>query len=154
MARRKKCEPGNVVEIALSDDSLSYGLIIEGPLVAFTGAVFSRRPEISSELFDEVVFQVWVMDAAIGKKGWPVIGEVSLGEVSISEAKFYRYDIISKKFFHYVDCMNDIPSTKEGCVGLECAAVWRKDHVEDRLLSNKLGVDCQWEVSLRAENKA
>lgn len=154
MARRKKWEPGNVVEIRLDDGSFSYGLIIEEPLVAFAGATFTTRPEISPSLFNEVAFQVWVMDSAIGKNGWPIIGDVQLNDLSIPCAKFYRYDIMSKNFYHYVDCANDIPSTKEGCVGLECAAVWRKDHVEDRLKAHKAGLECPWEVSLRAESKA
>lgn len=154
MARRKKWEPGNVVEIEHGDGSFSYGVIIEEPLVAFSETTFVERPEITSKLFDKVAFQLWVMNSAIGKNGWPVIGYVQLEELSISEARFYRYDIVSKRFYHYVDCTNDIPSTREGCVGLECAAVWRKDHVEDRLRAHKAGVECQWEVSLRAESKA
>jgi len=154
MARRKKWEPGNVVEINLSDGSFSYGVIIDEPLLAFTKARFTERPEISPELFEDVVFQLWVMNSAIGKNGWPVIGEVSLKNLSISEPKFYQYDLISKRFYHYVDSTNDIPSTRDGCVGFECAAVWDKEHVEDRLLANKTGVDCQWEVSLRAERRA
>lgn len=154
MARRKKWEPGNVVEIGLDDGSFSYGVIIDEPLVAFTDAVFSERPEISPNLFNKLAFQLWVMNSAIGKNGWPIIGDLKLNDLSITEARFYRYDIISKKFYHYVDCANDIPSTREGCVGLECAAVWRKDHVEDRLRAHKAGLECKWEVSLRAESKA
>lgn len=116
-------------------------------------ATFTERPEITTELFGKVAFQLWVMNSAIGKNGWPVIGDVPLKELSISEAMFYRYDIVSKKFYHYVDCTNDIPSTREACVGLECAAVWRKDHVEDRLQAHKEGGVCKWEESSRAENK-
>ena len=154
MARRKKWETGNVVEIELADGSFSYGLIVNEPLVAFTRDTFFKRPEISPKLLNTIAFQLWVMNSAIGKKGWPVIGDVQLKEVPISEAKFYRYDNISKNFYHYVDCINDIPSTREDCVGLECAAVWQKNHVEDRLQSLKAGFECKWEVSLRAESKA
>lgn len=153
MPRRKKWEPGNVVEVELDDGSFSYGVVIEEPLVAFTEATFTERPEITTELFGKVAFQLWVMNSAIGKNGWPVIGDVPFKELSISEAMFYRYDIVSKKFYHYSDCTNDIPSTREACVGLECAAVWRKDHVEDRLQAHKEGGVCKWEESLRAENK-
>ncbi|MFY3775488.1 Imm26 family immunity protein [Marinobacter salsuginis] len=153
MPRRKKWEQGNVVEVELDDGSFSYGVVIEEPLVAFTEATFTERPEITTELFGKVAFQLWVMNSAIGKNGWPVIGDVPFKELSISEALFYRYDIVSKKFYHYSDCTNDIPSTREACVGLECAAVWRKDHVEDRLHAYKEGGVCKWEESLRAENK-
>ena len=152
MTRRKKWEPGNVIEIGLNDGSFSYGVIIEEPLVAFTDATFIERPEISPDLFNKVAFQLWVMNSAIGKKGWPVIGDIQFDD--ISKAKFYRYDSISKTFYHYVDCANDIPTTRDDCVGLECAAVWHKDHVEDRLKAHKAGQECQWELSLRAESKA
>ena len=154
MARRKKWESGNVVEIELTDGSFSYGLIINEPLFAFVGDTFLKRPEISPKLFNTIAFQLLVMNSAIGKNGWPVIGDVQLKEISIPKAKFYRYDIISKKFFHHLDSFNCLPSTRKGCVGLECAAVWEKNHVEDRLQSLKEGLECKWEVSLRAESQA
>ncbi|MGY0217473.1 Imm26 family immunity protein [Endozoicomonadaceae bacterium StTr2] len=153
MARRKKWEPGNVVEIELDDGSFSYGVVVEEPLVAFISNTFAQRPEISPKLFSDLAFQLWIMSSAIGKNGWPVIGDVQLDELLIPEARFYRYDILSKKFYHYVDCVNDIPSTRKRCAGWECAAVWERSHVKDRLQAYKAGLECQWEASLRAESR-
>jgi immunity protein 26 of polymorphic toxin system len=154
MARRKKMDSGNILEIELEDGSLSYGVIIKNPLLAFSSLTFNRRPEITSEIFKNVAFQLWVMNSAIGKNGWPIVGSISVDELSINKPTFYRYDMISKNFYHYVDCVDDIPSTKEGCIGLECAAAWEKNHIEDRLMAFKKGIECEWEKSLRAENKA
>lgn len=154
MARRKKWDSGNVVEIELVDGSFTYGIIVKDPLLAFSCSTFAQRQEISPELFENIAFQLWVMNSAIGKNGWPIVGSIDTETMNISKPVFYRFDMLSKKFYHYVDCVNDIPSTQEGCKGLECAAVWEKGHIEDRLMALKNGVECDWEVMLRAETRA
>lgn len=58
--------------------------------------------------------------------------------------------MISMKFFHYVDCINDIPSTREDCIGLECVAVWERVTLKGDLWFLKKDV----ESSLREEKKA
>ena len=154
MTRRKKWQAGNVVEIKLADGSFSYGLILEEPLIAFSKAIFNQRQIISEKIFEEIAFQLMVMNSAIGKNGWPIIGDLPVNKLSIGNIKFYRYDRISNKFYHYVDSINDIQVSRDECVGLECAAVWSKNHIEDRLYALKNGMECPWRESLRAEKMA
>lgn len=48
----------------------------------------------------------------------------------------------------YDGCDGPLVSAAE-CEGLECAAVWSPEHVEDRLRSHYAGVPCEWALSLR-----
>ena len=153
MARRKNWAPGNVVEISLEDGSRAYGVVVQDPLMAFTRMTWEARPEVSERLFEEVAFRVWVMQYAIGKRGWPIVGHIELNEKIEQQPQFFKRDPITGQFYHYVDCVNDIPVSREECVGLECAAVWDPEHVESRLQDEKLGRPNKWAQSLSAESR-
>lgn len=153
MPRKRNWEVGNVVEVALADGSFAYGVVLTGVLIAFARQTHEVRPEITPALFDPVSFRVWVMKYAIGKNGWPMVGRIEVTPAIASPPTFYRYDMISKKFYHYVDCVNDIPVERKDCIGLECAAVWDPPHVADRLLDEKMGKPSKWVESMKAENQ-
>ncbi len=93
------------------------------------------------------------MKYAIGIKGWSVVGQIILTPKIEDTPKFYKYDQISKRFYHYVDCVNDILVTREDCIGLECAAVWDPHHIAERLLDEKLGRPSKWGEHMKAENR-
>ena len=148
----KKLEPGNIVEIKLAD-GLSYGVIVEEPLIVFFNALFSERPELERILEKPVAFAIWVMNNAIGRAGWPVIGNKKLPKELMIRPTFYKYDVIGKSYSIYTDA-KDIPATKSECLGLEAAAVWSQEHVESRLedfYANKSNI---WVESSRASNSA
>lgn len=132
------------------DGSFSYGVILKEPLLAFSSAIFDQRPEITSENFNNIAFQLWVRNSVRGKDGCPILGNISIYDLIVNKPIFYRYDMISMKFYHYVDCINDIPSTREDCIGLECAAVWERVTLKGDLWFLKKDV----ESSLREEKKA
>ncbi len=153
MPRRKHWDPGNVVEITLADGSLSYGVVVALPLMAFTQNSYENRPEINNEIFDPIAFRIWVMKYAIGKKGWPIVGQIDLVDSLLEKPTFYKYDQIADKYFHYVDCVDDISVKMDQCIGLECAAAWDPEHIEDRLYDLKMGLPNKWVESLKAENR-
>ena len=92
------------------------------------------------------------MKYAIGKKHWPVIGNVELDSDLEKQPAFYMFNIISKKFSHYTNSI-ETEAGLEQCKGLECAAVWDPKHIESRLIDLKNGIPNIWEESLKAENK-
>ena len=153
MNTQKKWLPGNVIEILLEDESISYGLVIREPLIAFSRLTYSTKVEISAELFTDIAFQTWCHNESIGKNGWSIVGYINLSEISLPAENFYRYDPISQEFFHYIDNTNDIPVQREDCIDMECAAVWDKNHIEQRLYALKTGKSCIWLESLKAENR-
>ena len=153
MVPKKNWNPGNVVEIKLEDDSFAYGVVITASLMAFSNKNYSTKQIISNHLFNIDLFKIWVMKYAIGKNGWPVVGQIELTNELLVKPKFYKQDSISGKFYHYVDCVNDIQVKIEDCINLECAAVWDPAHVESRLFDAKKGVKNKWVESLKAKNK-
>ena len=81
------------------------------------------------------------------------VGQIELTPEIVGTPTFYRHDVISGKFYHYVDCVNDIPVRREDCIGLECAAVWTPEQIAERLLDEKLGRPNRSVESTKAENR-
>ena len=93
------------------------------------------------------------MNSALGKKGWPIVGNINLSEELMAVPTFYIYDQIGKSFSIYSDS-KEIPATKEECLDLECAAVWSLEHVESRLADLYSWKNNIWVESLHASNRA
>ncbi len=140
---------GNVVEIPLENGKYAYGVVVNFPLIAFSNLYFDKPQVNFSGVFDDFAFKLWVMKNAIGKRHWHVVGNI---EISIESPVFYKVDMISKCFSHYHESL-ETESSLEQCIGLECAAVWEAEHIEERLLAKSVGKESIWEESLRAENR-
>ncbi|GAB3536006.1 hypothetical protein [Photobacterium alginatilyticum] len=148
----KNFECGKVVQISLSNGKFSYGLVLPEPLVAFSENSYDVPQSDFSEVFGGKLFKIWVMKDALGKNGWSKVGCIEANQIELSEPKFYKFDLISKQFSIYTNG-NEIPATKEDCIELECAAVWSKEHVEERLLALSEGRESKWVRSLSAESR-
>ena len=140
------------MEIRLPDNSFSYGLVLESPLVAFSNRTFKSRQTQFSDLFNDSIFIVWVMKYALGKKGWPKVGKLNSHKLFGRSHTFYKFDSINKSFSTYCNGI-ETPANLEDCVKLECAAVWDSLHVEDRIFANSKGEVCKWSKSLSAEEQ-
>jgi hypothetical protein len=79
------------------------------------------------------------MNYAAKSDKWEIIGNFPIDQSLAIPPKFFKQDVISKKFYIYNDAQ-DIPATKEECVGLERAAVWEPEHVENRLRNYFAGI--------------
>lgn len=132
MPRRSAWEPGNVFEVALSRDGFAYGMVIESPLVAFFDYRFTERPPVTDIVSCPIAFRIWIMRSCLGKGGWPVIGFASVPDALQQSPDFYKFDAITRRFSLYRGHTEE-PATREQCLGLECAAVWSRNHVESRL---------------------
>ncbi len=133
MPRTPYWTAGNIVEIKLPE-GWAYGKAIAFPLMAFF-PVRQKRPADISELQSErYAFRIWVMKYAIGKKGWPLVGNLPVTSEESAEQWFFKKDRISGRLTKYRGAdSKEIPATVADCAGLECAAVWDPVHVESRL---------------------
>lgn len=145
-------ESGKVVEIKLENGKFGYGLVIDDPLVAFSELTFDKRPSDFEQLFRGSSFMIWVMRNALGKSGWTKVCTIELGNVGLTRPRFYKFDLISKQFSIYFDGKEE-PAVQDDCLNLECAAVWSREHVEERLLAISEGRECVWTRSLSAKNR-
>lgn len=150
--KKTRRKAGDIVKIRLEDNGICFAHILEEPLVAFYDRKIAADSEISlNEIVTlPVLFKVWVMNKAVTSGRWEVIGNVSPNEELLKPVKFFKQDRINKKISLYVN-EEDIPATYKDCVGLERAAVWGAQHIEDRLRDHYLGVDNIWVESLKIE---
>ncbi|EKO3866064.1 hypothetical protein QNE33_004655 [Vibrio alginolyticus] len=149
---RKNFDIGKVVEIKLENGLYCYAMVIGEPLVAFSEHFFEEPQSDFDAMFDDSTFCIWVMKNALGGYGWVKVGQINHHPMLNQTHKFYKFDLISKKFSIYSDGI-ETPATREECLELECAAVWEKSHVEDRLLAKSQGEQCVWTTSLSAATR-
>ncbi len=142
--------PGNVVLIPLSDGKYTYGRVINAPLMAFYDLRSAEILPVEEVVKSRVLFKIWVMNSAISKHHWRVLGNLPLENELIAVAEFYKWDMISKKFSVYEGDGQERPATLEECTNLECAAVWSAEHVESRLEDHFAGRENKWVNSLKA----
>lgn len=145
---RGRGKVGDVVKIDLGNDTFGYGRILPEPLMAFYG-LSSRQPKDPTEVIESpVLFTVPVMNYAVKSEKWQIVGNFPLDEALKAKPKFFKQDRQTKQFYIYGD-HGDIPASREECVGLERAAVWDPEHIEDRLRDHFAGVPNKWFESLK-----
>ncbi|NML35505.1 immunity 26/phosphotriesterase HocA family protein [Paraburkholderia antibiotica] len=145
---RGRGKVGDVVMIDLGNESFGYGRVLLEPTMAFYD-LRSREMVAAREVVKApVLFTIWVLNKAIKSEKWEVIGNLPLEDHLKAEPKFFKQDMLSKKFFIYDDVKN-IPATREDCIGLERASVWEANHVEDRLRDHFDDVPNKWVESMK-----
>lgn len=151
MPRTPHWTTGNIVEIRLPG-AWAYGKVIQFPLMGFYAARRERIVGVDSLQGERFVFRIWVVKFAIGKKGWPVIGNLPVSKADSVEVWFFKKDPISGRITKYRSLTSEeIPATLADCVGLECAAVWDPEHVESRLSDEFAGRSSVWVESMKAK---
>jgi hypothetical protein len=130
----RKHKKGAFVRIALADGSLCYGRLLEPPYAAFynyrTTSPDSDLDRIASQ---PILFRIAVRHLALDV--WEIIGRRPLEEHLTQPVVQFMQDI-----GNFRDCVifdtagNERVVAPEECVGLERAAVWEKEGIEQRLL--------------------
>jgi len=155
---RDNSAPGRVARIDLGDGRCAYGRRLLGPSVEFYD--LAGKPGEAVDLLEvvasPVAFTIWVMDYAFRRHGrWELLDVVPLteGERAAVDRRA-KQDPISKALSIYqsdrvAGTFSEIPATTEECAGLEVAAVWDPEHVEDRLRDHFDGRPNVWVESIR-----
>lgn len=152
--KRTRRTVGQVVEIDLGDGLKAYGRVLKEPLFAFYDG-HSRddhRPPIDGIASWPVAFRIWVMNSAITKGRWKVIGSLPVPPEARLKPKFFKQDAINGRLSIYDDDAApsyERPATFAECEHLECAAVWEPEHVEDRLRDHFVGKPNRWVDAMR-----
>ena len=152
--RRKS---GQIVRINLHDDSFVYARVLNEPLVAFYGKIYRKEIEDFSELEAvPIVFTLMVMNHAVTKGRWPVVAKAPLPSQLEVAPRFCKQDArtgaltiyheVSELAPHY-----ERPAKVGECDGLEVAAVWEPEHVEDRLRDHFANRPNKWVEQLKVK---
>lgn len=107
-----------------------------------------------------VAFRVWVMDSAFKPSStWRSIGKLPLRADESPDSRFAKQDPLTGALSIYwkdsaAGTWHEEPATPEECAGLEVAAVWSAEHVEDRLRDHFAGRPDKWSSSMAIDVSA
>ncbi len=133
MARKKWPALGSIVKIPF-DDTQTYARVLESPYVAVFDASGLDDTAIPEILARPVLFFVGVYEDILKQGEWPVIGRAPLGDDELLVPDQFIQDPDMPEDIQIITVEGDTrDATIEECVGLEAAAIWDREHVEDRL---------------------
>jgi hypothetical protein len=136
-----KTKKGDIFEIKLEDGKVAFAQALTSPEFAF----FEELPiDISSS----PLFRLWVHNSAV--KEWTKIGNKELSAELEAEIPRFKQDPINGSLSIYIK-ETESPATYEEIQGLECAAVWEGNHINDRLSDYFAGRKNKWVESMQAK---
>jgi hypothetical protein len=91
-----------------------------------------------------IAFFAAVRDSAVKDGRWPIVGHVPLDGTLVPPPKFIQDPLKPNSFSIYENNGTIISATRSQCAGLERAAVWEPEHVEDRLRDHFAGRVNKW----------
>ena len=140
---------GGIVRIDLGDGFHAYARVLDDASYAIYDCRVNGELPIDRIISSPILFQVAVMDHAVKRGRWVVVGSVPLDDSLMNPQPKFIQDALQKDVFRIYHEGKIRPARKEECVGLECAAVWEPNHVEDRLRDHYAGSRNIWLESLR-----
>ena len=157
-AKRVRRRVGDILKIDLGGGVHSYGQVADEPLVVFFDGAFTEAQPPEQAIGLPRLFFIWVHNDAVKKGIWEVVGNLPLGPKNAVEPYFYKQDAFTGALSLYHSSFADTgwehPASATECEGLECAAVWDAEHVEDRLRDHYAGQLNKWLESLRIDKRA
>jgi hypothetical protein len=146
---RYRRKVGDIVKIDLGDGTNAFGRVLAEPLMGFYGIRSATVPPLEEIVNAPLLFRVWVMNSAISSGHWESLGNLPLHENLQEDQTFFKVDPMTKEYSLYRNG-DETPAERAECLGLEKAAVWSGEHVEDRLRDHFAGVPNKWLTSMTA----
>jgi hypothetical protein len=140
---------GAVLSVPLETSGVCFAVTLPEADFAFFGPT-AAKDAASNKLFTHpVLFRVAVHKSAWVTGRWSRLSKVELPPSLLApEPKFIQDALNPSKFELYIGGVIR-PATRSECEGLEQAAVWEPEHVEDRLRDQLVGVPNIWFEQLR-----
>jgi hypothetical protein len=149
--KRQQWTCGALVTVPLGNGYHSYAQMLERPEYAFFDC--RTKVEMSAEAIvaRPVLFRVWVMRYAYSKGRWQKVGMAAVAAALEQPVVRYIQDSVRPQDIrlHFDDGRSGPLVSVADCEGLECAAVWDPEHVEDRLRDHYAGVPNDWVLLMR-----
>ncbi len=145
---------GAFISICLPDERIGYGRILEKASYGIYDLISDKTiSDIEIIQGSKILFIIAVYDQAVKSGRWQKIGTRPLEDHLTVLPLEYSEDAIKKGSYSIYDPNSGEfkAAVKEDCLGLERAAVWAPEHVEERILdhfNNKENVWLkQWDIS-------
>jgi Immunity protein 26 len=149
MAKRSQRTIGDVVRIDLGAGFHTYARVLQEAGFAFYDCRAQNEVPIAQVVASPVLFQIAVMNHAVTKGRWSVIGHVPPDKAPIKRLPQFIQDPLRPENFSIYENGAILPATRAEAAGLERAAVWDPEHVEDRLRDHYSGRPNKWLESMK-----
>jgi len=146
MKRQRETE-GAILEINIENQYYVYAQILTKGSFAFFDYRTTEKLTDFQVLNDAKVLFILAVNKYVVTKGmWLKVGKLPIREsLQVLPMKFIQDKLKPENFELYDPNTGEItPTTKDKIIGLERAAVWADNHVEDRIRDHYLGVPCIW----------
>jgi hypothetical protein len=140
---------GDFVLIPLGGETYGYGRVLPDAVVAFYDAFDRGKKSVDELPGSKILFRIPVMDHAIKNCRWPVIGHLPLEQGLRQPARFFLVDKLKKGDYRIYENGVIRRATRQECIGLENAAVWEPEQVEDRLRDHIAERPNKWVEALK-----
>lgn len=141
---RKRITPGDVVEVRLSDTTHSYARVLTHASYGFYDFCGAEEPDLQRIVELPIIFFAAVRDSAVKSGRWPIRGHVPLDGKLVPPPKFIQDPLQQNSFSIYQNDGTISEASRSQCVGLERAAVWDPEQIEDRLQDHFAGRSNKW----------
>jgi hypothetical protein len=132
-------KPGSFLRIPLADGSFGYGRVLKLPHDAY----YNYRTETPDSDLERIASHPILFKIAVRhmkERGWELIGWRRLEEQFSQPIIQFMQDIGNFRDCTIFDTAgNSRRAEPQECIGLECAAVWEEENVEERLLDTFMG---------------
>lgn len=147
MIKRQKIVKGAILEINIENRYYTYAQILGGAVYAFFDYKTEQKLIDFSILENKpILFIVGVYDDVIITGHWLIVHKMDVrDDLKVLPMQFIQDALNPERFEIYNPNTGDItPAKKNECRGLERAAVWEANHVEDRIRDYYDAVPCIW----------
>ena len=132
--KKQRRKVGDIVSISLTDGKRCFAMILPIADAFFDILVDSNAEPIIEDIIRRpVLFQIPVMNYAVTKGIWTIVGHVEPPPSLLEPPKFFIQSSMNGLLFITTTGDDRIPASFDECVDLECCAVWDPEHVVSRL---------------------
>lgn len=138
---QQRFEPGAVLRVDFDPPRHSYArMLSDHPYLAFYAGVHEQPVAPEQAVTEPVLFVLAVHDRAYQTGRWPRVGAVPLADAGVKIPEYFMQDMFNPAKCRIIDHLGNVrPARPEDCVGLERAAVWDAEHIEERLRDHHAG---------------
>lgn len=148
-AKRQKRVPGDVVRVDLGSGIHTYARVLNEAQFAIYDCKTEQELGVDAIVASRILFFVAVMDYAVERGMWMVVGHVPLEGALLSPPPRFMQDALNPALFSIYENGNIRKASRSECEGLERAAVWDPEHVCDRIRDYYAGTANKWVESLK-----
>jgi len=127
--------------------------MLEEPEYAFFDRLVADGESVGGATASPVLFRLWVMRRAHSRGRWETVGTAPLPDVLTRPEPRFKQDPISGRLSVTMGGHPERPATRQEVLGLERAAVWEPEHVEERLKDHYAGRTNRWVESMAVRDR-